>query len=95
MRVEAAVLAGQGVFHALYHSHLDAPAVLSERDHQALTPGGAPLISGLQAWVISLRGGLISQTRTYRFNGVRYEAAESQKSGAIESVLFRKGCFGL
>jgi proteasome lid subunit RPN8/RPN11 len=95
MRVEAAVRAHQGVFHALYHSHLDAPAVLSEQDQHGLAPGGLPLISGLMAWVISVRGGRISEARASGFNGVRYEPLESQKSEAIESVLFRKGCFGL
>jgi proteasome lid subunit RPN8/RPN11 len=94
MRLESEVLNDGAEFYALYHSHLDAPAVLSRADQVALAPGKAPLISGLRVWVISVRGGLISQVGCYSWLGDRY-VLQQESTHEIESVLFRKGCFRL
>lgn len=92
--LETEVLNEGAQFYALYHSHLDAPAVLSHADQVALAPGKAPLISGLRAWVISVRSGLISAVGHYAWSGEGYEL-QQESTQEIESVLFRKGCFRL
>lgn len=94
MTLETEVLNEGAQFHALYHSHLDAPAVLSTADQATLAAGKVPLISGLRAWVISVRAGLISAVGQYSWSGDRYEL-QQESTQEIESVLFRKGCFRL
>lgn len=52
---------------AFYHSHCDAPAVLSEADRRALLIGDAPAWPGVEHLIVSVRGGAAVDLRRFRW----------------------------
>jgi proteasome lid subunit RPN8/RPN11 len=54
---------------AVYHSHLEADAALSERDRAGALLAGRPALPGADQLVISLRGGRAVEARRYRWDG--------------------------
>jgi proteasome lid subunit RPN8/RPN11 len=60
--------AGQGPVW-LVHSHVDAPAELSELDRRALSIDGAPLLPGLRVAIVAIRGGAVVEVRRWAFRG--------------------------
>jgi len=51
---------------AVFHSHVEAPAVLSREDREQLTASGAPLWPGVEQLVVSVRRGRAGEVRRYR-----------------------------
>lgn len=58
-----------GTVVAVYHSHLEADAALSERDRSGALLAGRPALPGADQLVISLRGGRAVEERRYRWDG--------------------------
>ncbi len=50
---------------AIYHSHCDAPATLSARDHAAARIGDAPAWPGVDHLIVEVRAGRAGATRRY------------------------------
>jgi proteasome lid subunit RPN8/RPN11 len=50
---------------AIYHSHNDADAELSEVDRRQAAPGGRPWMSAVGQLVVSVREGQVEDTRLY------------------------------
>ena len=61
MRVEGGRIA------AAYHSHVDAPAVLSAVDLDQALQGGEPMHPGVDQVIIATRGGNVLEIRTFRW----------------------------
>jgi len=57
---------------ALFHSHPSGGSGLSARDHGALTSAGAPLLPGVELWVIGLRQGRATEACAHRWTGSAY-----------------------
>jgi proteasome lid subunit RPN8/RPN11 len=57
---------------ALYHSHPSGGAALSSRDLDELTVDGAPLLPGLELWVVALAGGVAAEIRAYTWSEGAY-----------------------
>ncbi len=57
---------------AVYHSHVDCPALLSAADRDAAVAGGAPLWPGVEQLVLGVRAGRAVEIRRYRFEGDGY-----------------------
>ena len=58
---------------AVFHSHVDAPALLSAVDRAAAAPGGVPLLPGVLHLVEAVRDGRADEARAYRFKGLKFE----------------------
>ena len=52
---------------AAYHSHVDAPAVLSAADVDQALSGGEPLHPGVDLVIIGIRDGKISEIQAFRW----------------------------
>jgi proteasome lid subunit RPN8/RPN11 len=59
---------------ALYHSHPSGGAALSSRDLDELTVDGAPVLPGLELWVVALEGGVVAEIGAYTWTGGTYAA---------------------
>jgi proteasome lid subunit RPN8/RPN11 len=53
---------------AAYHSHVDAPAVLSAVDLEQALQGGEPLHPGVDQVVIATQGGKVLEIRAFRWS---------------------------
>ncbi len=60
LRADGAVIA------AVWHSHVDAGAHLSEKDRADAVVGGAQVLPGAEYLVLALRGGKVAEARRYR-----------------------------
>jgi len=56
-----------GSIAAAFHSHVDAPAVLSAADVEQALSGGEPLHPGVDLLIIGMSGGKVSEIRTFRW----------------------------
>jgi proteasome lid subunit RPN8/RPN11 len=57
---------------AAYHSHVDAPAVLSDVDLEQATCDGVPVHPGVDQVVIGMRGGKVKEIRIFRWSNGAY-----------------------
>lgn len=64
---------------AIYHSHPDQPADLSDRDRAAFEAQGRPLWPGVEIWVLACYRGLADPPRRYRWSSraARYVCVET------------------
>ena len=60
---------------AVWHSHVEAPAVFSEQDRADALLDGEPALPGAEYLVVSLRGGRAAEVRRYAFAGARFVEA--------------------
>jgi proteasome lid subunit RPN8/RPN11 len=61
---------------AVWHSHVDAPAVFSAKDQEDAILDGEPALPGAEHLVLSLCGGRAVEARRYVFGGLRFVEAE-------------------
>ena len=61
---------------AVYHSHLDAPAVPSEEDLAAVLCDGDPVWPGVEHVVVAVRGGRAGDIRRYRLAGAAFQQVD-------------------
>jgi proteasome lid subunit RPN8/RPN11 len=59
---------------AFWHSHVEAPAVLSAADRDGALADGAPLWPGTEQLVVEIRAGRAVRVARYRFTRGTYEA---------------------
>jgi len=71
---EAIARAGGEVV-AVWHSHLDAPAVLSEQDRADAVLDGEPALPGAEYLVVSVRKGRAVEARRFVLSGVTFAEA--------------------
>jgi proteasome lid subunit RPN8/RPN11 len=60
---------------AVWHSHLEAPAVLSEQDRADALLDGEPALPDAEYLVVSLRGGRATDVRRWVFGGAGFVEA--------------------
>ena len=60
---------------AVWHSHVDAPAVFSAKDQEDALLDGEPALPGAEHLVFSLRAGVAVEARRYVFGGSRFVEA--------------------
>lgn len=66
---------------AVYHSHVDSPAVFSSADlASALTPDKAPWWPGAEQVVLSVVRGRVREVRRYAWNGSGFEVRRDHGS---------------
>jgi proteasome lid subunit RPN8/RPN11 len=57
---------------AVWHSHVDSPAVFSEQDRADALLDGEPALPGAEYLVVSVRGGRAVELRRFVFTGAGY-----------------------
>lgn len=60
---------------AVWHSHVDAPAVFSAKDQDDALLDGEPALPGAEHLVVSVRAGRAVEVRRYVFGGSRFVEA--------------------
>ncbi|MFT3914964.1 MAG: Mov34/MPN/PAD-1 family protein [Anaeromyxobacteraceae bacterium] len=60
---------------AVWHSHVEAPAVFSEKDQADAVLDGEPALPGAEQLVFSVRGGRVVDARRYVFGGTCFVPA--------------------
>ncbi|BDG07886.1 Mov34/MPN/PAD-1 family protein [Anaeromyxobacter paludicola] len=65
LRLAKRLRAGGGQVVAVWHSHVDAPAVLSARDREGAAPDGVEAIPGAEQLVLGLRAGRVVEIRRF------------------------------
>jgi proteasome lid subunit RPN8/RPN11 len=66
---------------AAYHSHVGAPAVLSDVDLEQATCDGVPVHPGVDQVVIGMSGGKVTEIRIFRWLEGAYSGAEIPHRG--------------
>jgi proteasome lid subunit RPN8/RPN11 len=66
---------------AAYHSHVDAPAVLSDVDLEQATCEGVPVHPGVDQVVIGMRGGKVQEIRIFRWLNGAYSGTPIPTAG--------------
>jgi proteasome lid subunit RPN8/RPN11 len=61
---------------AAYHSHVDAPAALSDVDLEQATSDGVPMHPGVDQVVIGMRGGKVHEIRAFRWRDGAYSGSK-------------------
>ncbi len=61
-----------GAIHAVYHSHLLGGAELSGGDLAGAILGGAPVLPGVEQWVVALEAGRVAGVRAHRWIDGRF-----------------------
>ncbi len=69
LRVLRELEAWGGELVAIWHSHVEAGAYLSEKDRADALPGGVPAVPGAEYLVLGVRGGRVTEVRRYRLVG--------------------------
>jgi proteasome lid subunit RPN8/RPN11 len=54
---------------AVWHSHVEAPAIFSEQDRAHALLEGEPALPGAEYLVVSVRGGVAAEVRRFAFAG--------------------------
>lgn len=60
---------------AVYHSHVDGPARLSEADLCGALEDGRPLLPGVDQVVVGMRRGKASEIKVFAWDGARFREA--------------------
>jgi proteasome lid subunit RPN8/RPN11 len=68
--------AGGGEIVAVWHSHVEAGAHLSEKDRADALADGVQLVPGAEYLVLGVRGGRVAEARRYRLDGATFVASE-------------------
>ncbi len=66
LRVHADLAEGGGEIAAVWHSHVEAGAYLSDKDRADAVIDGAPVLPGAEHLVLALRGGKVAEARRFR-----------------------------
>jgi proteasome lid subunit RPN8/RPN11 len=66
---------------AVYHSHVDAPARLSEVDVEEALCDGAPILGGVDQIVIGTRSGKVTEIHVFRWRDGAFRAAARLPTG--------------
>jgi proteasome lid subunit RPN8/RPN11 len=61
---------------AVWHSHVEAPAVLSAQDRDDALLDGEPALPGAEQLVVAVRGGRAAEIRRWVFGGAGFVEAE-------------------
>lgn len=69
LRVLRELDAWGGEIVAVWHSHVEARACLSDADRREAFPGGAPAVPGAEHLVLAVRAGRVAEVRRYRLHG--------------------------
>ncbi len=76
LRVQAELSAAGGDIAAVWHSHVEAGAWLSDKDRADAVIEGAPVLPGTEYLVLSLRGGKVAEARRYRLEDGAFVEAD-------------------
>jgi proteasome lid subunit RPN8/RPN11 len=75
LRVHRDLEARGGAIAAIWHSHVEAGAYLSEKDRADAVVDGHPTVPGAEHVVLGVRGGRVTEVRRFRWDGAGFVEA--------------------
>jgi proteasome lid subunit RPN8/RPN11 len=76
LRLHRELEAGGGEIVAVWHSHVETGAYFSEKDRADAVVDGVQAVPGAEYLVLGLRGGRVTETRRFRWDGREFVEAE-------------------
>jgi proteasome lid subunit RPN8/RPN11 len=81
LSISRRVRAEGGRIAAVFHSHVDAPAALSELDLEQSVSGGTPIHPGVDQLVIGTRLGKVKEIRVFRWQEGAFHGSPIERGG--------------